>query len=90
MGKCEKLRKKANNTPGGLRFEEVCYLAECFGFIFARQEGSHRQYKREGYPKTMNFQNVKGKAKDYQVQQLLAAIEGLEALEGNEDEEENE
>ncbi len=86
MSKCEKLRQKAKRSPGGLRFMEICYLAECFGFIFTRQEGSHRLYKREGYPKTMNFQDVKGKAKEYQVQQLLAAIEGLETLEGEEDE----
>ncbi len=89
MSRCEKLLRKAQQTPGGLRYEEVCYLAECFGFVFDRQKGSHRIYKRNGFPRVMNFQNDNGKAKLYQVPQLLAAIEGLPALEDEDDREDN-
>jgi predicted RNA binding protein YcfA (HicA-like mRNA interferase family) len=77
MAKCDKLHAKAGASPAGLRFEELCDLAECFGFVFARQSGSHRLYKRPGHPKVMNFQNVQGMAKEYQVRQLLAAITDL-------------
>lgn len=83
MDKCEKLLLKAKRSPANLGFEEVCRLAECYGFVFKRQEGtSHRIY---GHPSLhpaqggfMNFQEDKGKAKAYQVRQLLKAIEVLE------------
>jgi predicted RNA binding protein YcfA (HicA-like mRNA interferase family) len=79
MPKCDKLLDQARSTPSNLRFTDLCALAECYGFVFARQRGSHRQYKRPGYPKTINFQPDKnGKAKDYQVKQLLDAINIIE------------
>ncbi len=78
MSKCDKLLKKAQNSPSSLRFEELCQLAECHGFIFKGQIGtSHRKYQRPGYKSIMNFQDDHGKAKDYQVKQLLVAIEEL-------------
>ena len=50
----------------GLRFAELCRLAECFGWEYARQRGSHRLYKRAGAKALMNFQNVNGEANGYQ------------------------
>jgi hypothetical protein len=48
------------------------------GFEFARQRGtSHRIYKYPGWVGLLNFQNVNGEAKDYQVKQLLEAVEEL-------------
>ena len=83
MDKCDKLLQKARRSPANLTFEELCRLAECYGWVFKRQEGtSHRTYGNhsvsipEGY--LMNFQDEKGKAKPYQVRQLLKAIEVLE------------
>ena len=38
-------------------------------------KGSHRVYVREGVKEILNFQNVKGKAKPYQVRQFLKVIE---------------
>lgn len=84
MNRCEKLLARARAVPGGLRFEEVCRLAECHGFAFARQRGSHRMYKRSGSLLVMNFQDDGGAAKEYQVRQLLAAIAG--AFDGQEEE----
>ena len=76
MPDCDKLLERARSSPANLRFEEVCDLAECYGFVFARQAGSsHRIYKRPKWPKVMNFQNRNGKAKAYQVRQLLEAID---------------
>jgi hypothetical protein len=76
MGKCDKLLQRARAAPASLRFEELCQLAECHGFALARQKGSHRLYKRAGEPRVMNFQDDRGKAKEYQVKQLLDVIGG--------------
>lgn len=88
MGRCTKILQKARNSVSNLRFEEACYLAECFGFTRYERAGSrkrggssHRIYQREGYIGFLNFQRAKdGKAKGYQVQQLLDLIEQLEAV----------
>jgi hypothetical protein len=80
MPNCEKILKQAQRSPGGLRFEEACQLAECYGFVFTRQRGSHRQYKRPGYVGLINLQDDNGKMKPYQVRQLLAAIEAIGEL----------
>ncbi len=90
MSRREKLLQKAYNSPHNLKFEEICKLAECFGWRFQRHEGtSHAVYLHPSLGNVagalMNFQSRKGKAKRYQVKQLLDAIELLEALE-NEDE----
>jgi predicted RNA binding protein YcfA (HicA-like mRNA interferase family) len=77
MGRCDKLLQKAKESPDSLRFEEICQLAECYHFQFKRQTGSHRIYNRPGFKTVMNFQNVGGKAKRYQVDQLLDAIEEI-------------
>lgn len=86
MNNCEKLLISAEASPSGLSFDELCALAECYGFIFKRQKGtSHRMY---GHPSLMpalggfmNFQSDNGKAKPYQVRQLLRAIGNLKKSE---------
>lgn len=81
MSTCEALLQKARNNPGGLRFAELCSLAECFGWEFDRVRGSHRIYKRRGHIQAMNFQDFKGFAKAYQVKQLIRAIDSLPSTE---------
>lgn len=78
MSRCKDLLKAARNNPVGLSFSDLCALAECHGFTLARTKGSHLIYKRPGYRGLLNFQDVKGEAKPYQVRQLLRAIEDLE------------
>lgn len=75
MAKCKRLLEKAQRSPQNFGFEELCGLAECYGFVFRRQSGSHRLYKHPS-GMSMNFQD-RGGAKAYQVQQLLKAIENL-------------
>jgi predicted RNA binding protein YcfA (HicA-like mRNA interferase family) len=79
MPDCTDLLDRARRNPAGLRFVEVCDLAECFGFEFKRQKGtSHRLYKKPGAMALMNFQAEKnGMAKDYQVRQLLREIKQI-------------
>jgi hypothetical protein len=81
MARCAKLLDKAINSPKNLRFKDLCALAECYGWVFQRQSGSHRIYMHPGLGTSagsmMNFQSQHGKAKPTQVKQLLEAIEGL-------------
>ena len=79
MSKRDKLLLAARNNPGNLRFAELRRLAEDHGFVFARQSGSHAVYKRPGHIGVMTFQDDRGKAKGYQVRQLIAAIDELES-----------
>jgi len=81
MNKYDKLLKKAKNSPNNFSFLEICQLAECYDFIFQRQSASHLIYEhptlRIEQNRLLNFQNFKGKAKLYQVKQLLKAISYL-------------
>lgn len=77
MGKLEKLLEDARNAPQRLRFSDAILLAEAHGFTHARTNGSHTMFKRPGYPKLLNFQNVRGVVPTYQAKQLLAAIDSL-------------
>jgi len=73
------------NNPSGIRFADLCKVCEHF-FGQARQtSGSHRVYKTPwiGDPR-VNVQNDKGKAKVYQVRQVLKAIEQMEIEYGTE------
>jgi hypothetical protein len=82
MSKCDKLLKQAQNSPNSFRFEDLLALAECHGFVFERQVGgSHRIYKHNKRKGLMNFQDNNGKAKGYQVKQLLVAIAELRTFE---------
>jgi hypothetical protein len=81
MSKCDKLLEKAKNSPNNFSFAEICQLAECYSFEFQRQSGSHLIYEHPTLTieqnRLMNFQDFKGKAKPYQVKQLLKAISYL-------------
>ena len=77
MVDCKRLLRRARQAPESIRFDEICRLAECHGFERARQKSTHVLYKRAGCMRVMNFQNVNGMAKPYQVRQLLRAIDEL-------------
>jgi hypothetical protein len=49
-------------------------LVLAMGYELTRQKGSHRVFGRPGFP-TINLQPDAGKAKDYQVRQVVAIIE---------------
>ncbi len=77
-----KLLVKALRNPAGLRFEELCVLAEAFGFTWARTNGSHRIYIHPALQELVNLQDVSGNAKAYQVRQLLRLAERYNLLIG--------
>lgn len=80
MANIEDILAKMRTSPKSVSFNELCSACDSY-FGKARQSGSsHRVYKTpwQGDPR-VNIQNAKGKAKPYQVRQVLAAIERLEA-----------
>jgi hypothetical protein len=77
---------RMRRNPKGLRF---AYLSKVCDHYFGkpRQSGSsHRVYRTPwaGDPR-VNIQNAKGKAKPYQVRQVLLAIDRLEGSDGEAD-----
>ena len=75
------LYEKLKRSPNNVRFEELCQTAELFGFGFRGGKGSHRIYTRRDVRELLNFQNVRGKAKAYQVKQFLKIVEQYSLLE---------
>lgn len=79
MGQIKDILKQLKKNPANVRFTDLCKVCEHY-FGKARQSGSsHRIYKTpwRGDPR-VNIQSSKGKAKAYQVKQVLTAIERLE------------
>lgn len=77
------------NNPQDVRFSDICKLSELFGFSFKGGKGSHRTYTREGIAAILNFQNVNGKAKPYQVRELLNIVADFNLGFNEEEEEDN-
>lgn len=67
--------EELKRNPKNVRFDKLCNAAEAFGFLFKGGKGSHRIYVREGIREILNFQNVEGKAKPYQVRQFIKIVE---------------
>jgi hypothetical protein len=79
MASIDDILAEMRRNPRGVRFSDLCKVCDQF-FGRPRQSGSsHRIYKTpwQGDPR-INIQNQKGKAKAYQVEQALLAIERLE------------
>jgi len=70
-----KLLKRLLSGSKNIRFSEATVVAEAFAFKLDRISGSHHIYIHQDVPELLNLQNVKGKAKPYQVKQLLKIIE---------------
>ena len=70
-----KLLKKLIAGSKNIRFNEATTIAEAFGFRLDRISGSHHIFLHPDLPELVNLQNVKGKAKPYQIKQLLKIVE---------------
>ena len=70
-----KLLQKLLAGPQNVRFAEAVACAKAFGFQLDRVTGSHHIFVHQNISELLNLQNVKGKAKAYQVKQLLQLIE---------------
>ncbi|WP_017582419.1 hypothetical protein [Nocardiopsis valliformis] len=79
MASIEKILMRMRDQPKSVRFADLAKVCEQY-FGPPRQSGtSHQVYRMpwSGDPR-VNIQNDHGKAKAYQVRQVLAAIEKLE------------
>lgn len=77
----QRIHERLKRSPKNVRFEELCQVAELFGFKFRGGKGSHRIYVRKGIAEMLNFQDVKGKTKPYQVRQFIKIIDKYKLLE---------
>jgi len=75
MGKKQKVLQRLLSGSKNLSFADVVSCAEAFGYRLDRVNGSHHIFVHNQVPELLNLQNAKGKAKPYQVKQLLQTIE---------------
>lgn len=79
MASLDKTLAQMRTSPAGVKFADLAKVCEHY-FGQPRQQGtSHKVYRLPwpGDPR-VNIQNDHGKAKPYQVRQVLAAIDKLE------------
>lgn len=84
MASIEDILAQMRRNPQGIHYNELCKVCDHY-FGEPRQTGSrHRIYKTPwpGDPR-VNIQNDNGKAKAYQVRQVLKAIDKWEAEHGS-------
>lgn len=72
-------------NPKNVRFVDLCKVYDYYFGSPRQKSTSHRIYRMpwQGDPR-VNIQNVKGKAKSYQIKQVLKAIEKLEVADDTE------
>lgn len=83
MASTNEIVRRMRRNPKGIRFRELVRVCDQY-FGLPRQSGSsHRVYRTpwQGDPR-VNIQSEGGKAKPYQVRQVLLAIQRLELEDG--------
>jgi predicted RNA binding protein YcfA (HicA-like mRNA interferase family) len=73
--KRRKIIQKLMSNTKNIRFSDAVAGAEAFGFKLDRINGSHHIFVHPLISELLNLQNVKGKAKPYQIKQLLQLVE---------------
>ena len=83
MGSVEEIIAQMRRNPQDVRFSDLCKVCDRYFDAPRRGGTSHRVYQTpwQGDPR-VNIQNKKGKARAYQVRQVLKAIERLELENG--------
>ena len=78
MTSIEKLLDQMRREPANIRYGDLKKVCETY-FGMPRQNGSSHAIFKTPWPgdPRVNIQNANGKAKPYQVRQVLAAIEHL-------------
>ena len=71
----KKVLKAARSGSRNLRFRDLTQLVESLGFRLVRLNGSHHIFAHPGIPELVNLQDVAGKAKPYQVRQVLKLVD---------------
>ena len=73
--------EKLKRAPANVRFDEICKDAVDFGFVRKGGQGSHRIFVRQEIREMLNFQNIRGMVKPYQVRQFIKIIEKYNLVE---------
>ena len=83
MAKIDDILAQMKRNPRDVRFADLCKVCEILFGKPRKSASSHRVYRTpwQGDPR-INIQNHKGKAKAYQVKQVLLALEKLEVDHG--------
>jgi len=83
MENVDELILSLRQHPKNVRFSDLCKICDHYFGEPRQKKSSHRVYKTpwQGDPR-VNIQNDKGKAKAYQVKQVLLAIEKMEVSHG--------
>jgi hypothetical protein len=79
MAGVDEILRRMQQNAKGIRFADLCKVCEHYFGAPRQNASSHRVYKTpwRGDPR-VNIQNAKGKAKAYQVKQVLGAIRRLD------------
>jgi len=78
VGRWQELVETARAGPANIRFRDLCRLLERLGYVLDRKRGSHFIYRHTLRPELplVNLQiGGSGKAKPYQVRQVLGVID---------------
>ncbi len=80
----QKIIGEMRRNPSGIRFAELCRVCDYYFGETRQKRTSHRIYRTpwKGDPR-VNIQNTKGKAKAYQVRQVLRAIDRVQYESGD-------
>ena len=81
MSRAKKLLDKAKRQPHNYPFHDLCTLVRALGFVEKGGSGSHRFYWHPKTGECLNLQDSKGKAKPYQVRDVVARAERQRLLE---------
>jgi hypothetical protein len=78
VSRWQALVEAPRRSPAIIRYRDLCELVIRLGYVFDRQHGAHRIYRHSSRPDLplVNLQQGSGgKAKPYQVRQVLGIIE---------------
>lgn len=78
VGQWEELIETARRSPAKVRFRDLCGLLVRLGYVVDCRRGSHRIYRhssRRDLPPVNLQEGGAGKAKPYQVRQVLGIVE---------------
>ena len=70
-----KLLQRILASHHNVKFSDMVSLVVAFGFHLSRVSGSHHIFVHPDVPELVNLQDVGGRAKPYQIGQLLKLVE---------------
>jgi hypothetical protein len=84
MDSVKTILARMNRNPKNVRFKDLCKVCDHYFGLPCQRGSSHRIYKTP-WPGDLriNIQSHKGKAKAYQLRQVLLAIENMESGDGD-------